>query len=210
MPLDSLQSKILQLHSVQQQLARLHGMALPSDLPSRSSGSGVPQAALGAVRGSRLPHQGSVPPGSSMHELLPDTSKGSSAMPTAASLQSPRQLQQQLLQVRAGAGHCWPLHATCVLPQARRGPACSRCSCCSCTRHVRLHHAHPQAYADVSALQLQLAGSVELQGELDYLRSFLEQLASHDATSSGGSSGWGSRDTSWAVDELEERREEGT
>ncbi len=62
----------------------------------------------------------------------------------------------------------------------------------------------------MSALQLELAGSVELQGELDYLRSFLEQLASHDAASSGGSSGWGSRDTSWAVDELGCRREDDT
>jgi hypothetical protein len=75
---------------------------------------------------------------------------------------------------------------------------------------VRLHHAHPQAYADVSALQLQLAGSVELQGELDYLRSFLEQLASHDATSSSGSSSLDSRSIPCAVVELGERREAGT
>jgi hypothetical protein len=73
-----------------------------------------------------------------------------------------------------------------------------------------LPRASLQAYANVSALQLELAGSVELQGELDYLRSFLEQLASHDAASSGGSSGWGSRDTSWAVDELGCRREDDT
>jgi hypothetical protein len=60
----------------------------------------------------------------------------------------------------------------------------------------------------VKALQQQLAGSVD---ELDYLRSFLEQLASsHDATSSGGSSGWGSRDTSSAVDQREAKRAEGT
>jgi hypothetical protein len=71
-----------------------------------------------------------------------------------------------------------------------------------------LPRASLQAYADVTALQPQLAGSAELQGELDSLRSFLEQLASsHDAASSGGSRGRGSRGTS-AVDVLGEQTEE--
>ncbi len=98
--LDSLQSQILQLHSVQQQLALAHGMALAGDSQSRAL-----QAALGAAQGSKLPHQGSVLPGASMRELLPDISAGGSAIPAAANLQSPKELQQQLMQVRAGAGH---------------------------------------------------------------------------------------------------------
>jgi hypothetical protein len=47
----------------------------------------------------------------------------------------------------------------------------------------------PQAYAEVSALQLQLEGSLDLQDELDYLRGFLHHLASaQERASSGGSS----------------------
>jgi hypothetical protein len=99
-PLNSLQSQILQLHSVQQQLALAHGMALAGDSQSRAL-----QAALGAAQGIKLPHQGSVLPGASMRELLPDVGAGGSTMPAAASLQSPGELQQQLMQVRAGAGY---------------------------------------------------------------------------------------------------------
>jgi hypothetical protein len=63
----------------------------------------------------------------------------------------------------------------------------------------------PQAYAEVSALQLQLEGSLDLQDELDYLRGFLHQLASvPEGASSGGSSAWDIAPTPRAVGELEQ------
>jgi hypothetical protein len=98
---DVLQSKILQLHNMQQQLALAHGMALADDQQSRSSGGSALQAT----------NQGSVLPGASMRELLPHVSAAGSVMPAAASLHSPGELQQQLMQVRGAPGHLWSLLA---------------------------------------------------------------------------------------------------
>ena len=63
----------------------------------------------------------------------------------------------------------------------------------------------PQAYAEVSALQLQLEGSLDLQDELDYLRGFLHQLASaQERASSGNSSAWDITPKPRAVGKLEQ------
>jgi hypothetical protein len=109
-PLDSLQTKVQRLHSLQQHL----GMAMAEYLPSSSSSSsgvGAVHATLSMGPGSRLPQLGSVPhlpsgstasmpQGNSMRELFPDFSPTGSGIPAAVGQQSPVVLQQQLEQVR--------------------------------------------------------------------------------------------------------------